>query len=180
VAGGRLIGDAPARVRSLRNERPWLEHLALYRDLFSDPAVADVLWPGRLGGARSEAQISEILSADISHWQERGFGPWVFFERATGMFVGRGGLRHSTIAGVECVEVLYALRRDAWGRGYATEIALLAVGEGRRLGLAEVCGLVSPGNHASRRVLEKAGIRFEATIEHAGRPHLLGSVRAMH
>jgi len=180
VTVGRLIGDAPARVRLLRNERPWLEHLELYRDLFSDPAVASVLWPGRLGGARSETQVTEILSADIRHWQERGFGPWVFFERETGMFVGRGGLRHSTIAGVECVEVLYALRPDAWGRGYATEIALLAVGEGRRLDLAEVRGLVSPSNHASRRVLEKAGVRFEATVEHGGLPHLLGRVRTMH
>jgi ribosomal-protein-alanine N-acetyltransferase len=172
------VSYAPARVRLLRNERPWLEHLALYRDLFSDPAVALVLWPGALGGVRSEHQIAEVLSADIRHWHERGFGPWVFFERATGMFVGRGGLRHSTIAGSECVEVLYALRPDAWGRAYATEIALLAVGEGRRLGLAELHGLVTPGNVASRRVLEKAGVRFEATVEHGGLPHLLGRVRA--
>jgi ribosomal-protein-alanine N-acetyltransferase len=173
------VSYAPARVRLLRNERPWLEHLALYRDLFSDPAVAGVLWPGTLGGARSESQIAEILDADVRHWEARGYGPWVFFERATGMFVGRGGLRHSTIAGTECIEVLYALRPDAWGRGYATEIALLAVGEGRRLGLAELHGLVSPSNFASRRVLEKAGIRFEATVERGGLPHLLGRVRPM-
>jgi RimJ/RimL family protein N-acetyltransferase len=168
------------RVRLLRNERPWLEHLPLYRDLFSNPEVAGMLWPGGLGGARSESQVAEILEADIRHWEARGFGPWVFFELATGMFVGRGGLRHSKIAGVECVEVGYALRPDAWGRGYATEIALLAVGESRRLGLAEVHGVVAPSNLASRRVLEKAGIRFEATVEHEGYPHLFGRVRAMH
>ena len=45
------------------------------------------------------------------------------------MFVGRGGLRRSTITGKDCVEVPYALRPDAWGRGYATEIALLAISE---------------------------------------------------
>ncbi len=171
---------APARVRLLRNERPWLEHLPLYCDLFSDPAVAAALWPGALGGARSESQTAEILGADIRHWEERGFGPWMFFERATGVFVGRGGLRHSTIAGSECVEVLYALRPDVWGRGYATEIALLAVAEGRRLGLPEVHGIAAVRNVASRRVLEKAGIRLVATIEHAGLPHLFGSVRPMH
>jgi RimJ/RimL family protein N-acetyltransferase len=104
----------------------------------------------------------------------------VFFEHSTGMFVGRGGLRRSTIAGKDCVEVLYALRPDAWGRGYATEIALLAISESRRAALGDVHGLVSPSNHASRRVLEKAGIRFEATVEHGGLPHLLGRVRAMH
>jgi len=129
---------------------------------------------------RSEDQIAEILSADIRHWHELGYGPWVFFEQSTGMFVGRGGLRRSTIAGKELVEVLYALRPDAWGRGYATEIALLAISESRRAGLADVHGLVSPGNHASRRVLEKVGIRFEATVEHGGLPHLLGRLRPMH
>jgi [ribosomal protein S5]-alanine N-acetyltransferase len=174
------VSYAPARVRLLRNERPWLEHLSLYRDLFSDPAVALVLWPGALGGPRSEDQIAEILSADIGHWHELGFGPWVFFERTSGLFVGRGGLRRSSIAGKECVEVLYALRPDAWGRGYATEIALLAIGESRRIGLDEVHGLVAPHNLASRRVLEKAGIRFETTVEHGGLPHLLGRVRPMH
>ena len=174
------MSSAPARIRLLRHERPWLEHLSLYRDLFSDPAVALVLWPGALGGVRSEDQIAEILNTDIDHWQELGFGPWVFFEQATGVFVGRGGLRRSRIGGEERVEVLYALRPDAWGRGYATEIALLAVGESRRAGLTEVHGLVAPANRASRRVLEKAGIRFEATVDHGGLPHLLGRLRAMH
>lgn len=170
---------APSRVRALRHERPWLEHLALYRDLFSDPAVAVVLWPGALGGARTDEQVAALLAADIRHWQELGFGPWVFFERATGMFVGRGGLRRSTIAGKECVELLYALRPDAWGHGYATEIAVLAIGEGRRLELEEVHGLVAAHNVASRRVLEKVGIRFERTVEHAGLPHVLGRLRPM-
>lgn len=168
-----------ARPRLLRNERPWREHLALYRDLFRDPAVASMLWPGALGGARSEAQVEEILTQDIGHWEERGYGPWVFFERATGMFVGRGGLRHSTIAGRHCVEVLYALRRDAWGRGYATEIALLSVREAWHIGLEGVHGVVRACNPASRWVLEKAGVRFEATVVHAGLPHLLGRAGTM-
>ncbi len=161
----------------LRRERPWHEHLAMYRDLFADPAVARALWPGSRGGPRSERQAAELLAADVRHWQERGFGPWVFFETATGVFVGRGGLRWSTIAGVDCVEVLYAVRPDAWGRGYATEIALVAVAEGRRLRFAEIVGVTTTSNLASRRVLEKAGLRIEATVEHAGLPHWFGRVR---
>jgi [ribosomal protein S5]-alanine N-acetyltransferase len=103
----------------------------------------------------------------------------VFFERATGVFVGRGGLRRTTVAGAECVEVLYAVRPDAWGRGYATEMARLALGEGRRMGLVEVVGIAATTNVASRRVLEKAGLRIEATVQHAGIPHWLGRVRAI-
>src|ERR1700726_1772977 len=92
-SNAELVSYAATRARLLRNERPWLEHLGLYRDLFSDPAVALVLWPGALGGPRSEDQVAEILSSDIRQWQELGFGPWVCFERETGMFIGRGGLR---------------------------------------------------------------------------------------
>src|ERR1017187_6336897 len=146
----------------LRSERPWQEHARLYRDLFADPAVAATLWPGALGGPRSERQATAILAADIAHWQERSSGPWVFFETTTGVFVGRGGLRAADVAGRECVELLYAVRSDAWGRGYATEMARLAVAHARRLGLADVVGFTATTNHASRRVLENVGVRFES------------------
>ena len=161
----------PAR---LRPERPWREHAPLYRDLFADPAVAATLWPGALGGPRSAGQSSAILAADIGHWQQDSFGPWVFFEQATGTFVGRGGLHRTTVAGRECVELLYAVRPDAWGEGYATEMALVSVARARRLGLDELIGLTLMTNVASRRVLAKAGLRFDRVRGHAGRPHWLG------
>jgi RimJ/RimL family protein N-acetyltransferase len=166
------------RARRLRPERPWQEHERLYRDLFADPAVAVELWPReRAETAAAERHAREILAADIRHWQERSYGPWVFFEVATGMFVGRGGLRRSTIAGRECVEVLYALRHDAWGRGYGTEIAVLAVEQARRLGISEVVGVTATSNRASQRVLEKTGMRLQERVDHAGLPHLLGRLR---
>jgi len=165
------------RLTRLTHERPWQEHARLYADLFADPAVAATLWPGALGGPRSDRQATEMLARDIAHWQERSFGPWVFFETGTGVFVGRGGLRVADMAGRECVEVLYAVRSDAWGRGYATEMAGLAVAHARRLGLPDVVGFTASTNRASRRVLESAGIRFEALVDRAGEPHWLGRLR---
>ena len=159
----------------LRPERPWREHERLYIDLFADPAVAATLWPTAMGGPRTAEQASEMLSADIAHWQDEQFGPWVFFEASTGVFVGRGGLRRTTLASRECVEVLYAVRSDAWGQGYATEIACVAVAHARRLGLTNVVGFTTTANVASRRVLESAGMRMEEhPFEHAGLPHWLG------
>jgi [ribosomal protein S5]-alanine N-acetyltransferase len=161
----------------LRSERPWREHARLYRDLFGDPRVASALWPG---AAPDRARGQDILSADIEHWERRSFGPWVFFESATGVFVGRGGLRATIVTGSECVELLYAVRPDAWGRGYATEMALISVERARQLRIAEVVGLVAGGNNASRRVLEKAGMRLREELEHAGLPHRLGRLRTVH
>jgi [ribosomal protein S5]-alanine N-acetyltransferase len=158
----------------LRPERPWREHLRLYADLFGDRAVARALWPGALGGPRTARQASDMLAADIEHWQRESFGPWVFFETETGMFVGRGGLRRAAVGGRQCVELLYAVRPDAWGRGYAGEMATVSLAEARRLGLAEVVGFAASENTASLRVLERAGIRFEEVFERAGHPHRLG------
>lgn len=159
----------------LRPERPWREHERLYIDLFADPAVATTLWPGALGGPRTPDQAMEMLSADIEHWREERFGPWVFFEASTGVFVGRGGLRRTTLADSACVEVLYAVRSDAWGRGYASEIACVAIAQARRLGVTDVVGFTATTNVASRRVLEKSGMRFdEYLFDHAGIHHWLG------
>jgi [ribosomal protein S5]-alanine N-acetyltransferase len=173
------LAQTEARLSVLRHERPWQEHALLYRDLFADPAVAATLWPGPLGGPRTDRQSAELLAQDIAHWHERSFGPWIFFEAHTGLFVGRGGLHAVDLAGQKCVEVLYAVRSDAWGRGYATEIARLAIANARRLGLADVVGFTATTNRASRRVLEKADVRFERTFDRAGMPHWLGRLRAI-
>jgi RimJ/RimL family protein N-acetyltransferase len=101
----------------------------------------------------------------------------VFFEANTSMFVGRGGLRATSVGGEECVEVLYAVRSDAWGRGYATEMATLAVACARRLELSEVVGFTAVSNRASRHVLEKVGMRIESRFERAGVDHWLGRLR---
>lgn len=176
-ASGSIAARRERREPALRYERPWRERVQLYVDLFADPLVGSALWPETLGGARTPAQAAALLEADIAHWQRQGFGPWLFFEAATGVFVGRGGLKRTRIAGGECVEVVYALRPDAWGRGYATEIALATLTRARELSLVEVVGIVSVDNPASRRVLEKAGLRFQAApIEYAGLPHWLGRV----
>jgi [ribosomal protein S5]-alanine N-acetyltransferase len=163
----------------LRAERPWQEHAQLYRDLFADPAVAAALWPGPAAGDEAARRAATVLDADIAHWQQRSFGPWLFFERETGVFVGRGGLHACNVEGSECVEVLYAVRFDAWGRGYATEMAALAVAHARHLRLSEVVGLTATTNRASRRVLEKIGMRPEQTLTRAGVLHVLGRVRTM-
>jgi [ribosomal protein S5]-alanine N-acetyltransferase len=171
------VTRAHARRSRLRPERPWQEHAILYRDLFADPPVAAALWPRAAGGPGTSRHALELLAGDIAHWAERSYGPWVFFEADTGMFVGRGGLHAASIGGRECVEVLYAVRSDAWGRGYATEMATLAVAYARRLQLTEVVGFTAVSNRASRHVLEKVGMRIESTFERAGVDHWLGRLR---
>jgi RimJ/RimL family protein N-acetyltransferase len=59
----------------------------------------------------------------------------------------------------------YALRRDAWGLGYATEIARLLCGFGfGELKLHRLAARLDPANLASARVLRKVGFQLEGRI----------------
>lgn len=62
-------------------------------------------------------------------------------------------------------ELGYVLAREVWGRGLATEAALLlrahAFGP---LGMHRLCATCHPDNRASVRVLEKAGLQLEGRL----------------
>ncbi|GAA0678931.1 GNAT family protein [Kitasatospora atroaurantiaca] len=61
----------------------------------------------------------------------------------------------------------YALRRDTWGQGYASEITGLLCDFGfGALGLHRLAARVDPENAASSRVLTKAGFQLEGRIRH--------------
>lgn len=59
----------------------------------------------------------------------------------------------------------YALGRDAWGRGYATEAATAMLELGfDALGLRRIWAACDPDNAKSRRVLEKIGMTLEGRL----------------
>lgn len=131
-----------------------------------------------LAGVRNESQTRALIHANEEHWNRYGYGLWFFRDRATAAFVGRGGLRNVEIGGGPEIEVAYALMADFWNRGLATEMARAAV----RIAFEhiEIDALVcftQPTNHASRRVMEKAGFRYEREVVHAGLPHVLCRLR---
>lgn len=59
-------------------------------------------------------------------------------------------------------DIGYVLRRDVWGQGIGTEVAGLLLWFGfTHLGLHRIEATCDPTNAASRRVLEKSGMRHE-------------------
>ena len=153
----------------LTGERLREEHFGYLRSVDSDPVVM-----ATLGGVRSENETWEGLWNALEHWERNGFGPWIFGDRETGETVGGATLRRVEIDGCEEVEVGYRVAAAWWGRGIATEMASALVAVARdRLGLQEVVAFTLPDNVASRRVMEKAGFRYERDIEWAALPHVL-------
>ena len=127
-----------------------------------------------LGGLRSDERTATDLESYVAHWQEHGFGLWLFREKTSGRFVGRGGLRHVIVGGNKEIEIGYALCGDEWGKGFATEIARGSVQVAfERLALPELVSFTLVDNRESRNVVEKAGLVFEREVIHADRPHAL-------
>ncbi len=89
---------------------------------------------------------------------------WIAHEQPAGSFVGWFSLRPTPDDPGER-ELGYRLRREVWGRGYATEGACALV----ELAFAElaarrVWAQTMTVNTASRRVLERCGLRFMRTF----------------
>ena len=81
------------------------------------------------------------------------------------------------VEGVPEVEVGYLGARLHWGRGIATAMARMSLEVGfGELGLQRIVSFTLPYNLRSRRVMEKAGLRYERDIVHAGMPHVLYAV----
>jgi RimJ/RimL family protein N-acetyltransferase len=96
------------------------------------------------------------------HYDRLG-GPavWAAVERTTGRFLGWFALRPVGPDRPDEAELGYRLHRVAWGRGYATEGSRALIRKGfTDLRLTRITANTMAVNTASRRVMEKAGLRF--------------------
>ena len=125
-------------------------------------------------GADATGAAAARFDLHTDHWERHGYGWWAVRDPETGIFLGCGGLQSARVEGADAIEVAYGFLPQFWGRGYASEVVRVAVAQGFvRLGAAEFVSFVLSTNAASRRVVEKAGFRYERQVTHAGGPHLL-------
>ncbi|HVJ39049.1 MAG TPA: GNAT family N-acetyltransferase [Stenotrophomonas sp.] len=149
---------------SIQTQRLHLRELSPVHDAANMLALLND--PGFIAGiadrnVRTEAEAREYLA----HWQGAqyasvGFGHYAIELRQGGNFIGTAGLIQR--ADLTLPDIGYALLSAHHGCGYAEEAARAVMTHAREtLGLPGVCGIVSPGNAASVRLLEKLGLRRE-------------------
>jgi len=154
-----VAGDAVVTERLLLR-RFQAEDRTSHGRLFATPEQTAFLGGGPVPPDQVNLRASLLIDHYRNHWQQFGFGPWAVVDRANGELIGQCGLRHAPES--DEIELLYAIDRPAWGRGFATEAARAALAYGfGTMGLARVVGFVHPDNLASQRVLEKVGMRRE-------------------
>lgn len=128
-------------------------------ELDSDPEVMFWINGGRVT-PREEIR-DEYLPAWLAYY-DRGdvYGFWAAEDRATGEFLGWFHLRPLADDPPDEPELGYRLRRAAWGRGLATEGSRALVDRAFAHGAARVTAETMVVHTASRRVMEKVGLRF--------------------
>jgi RimJ/RimL family protein N-acetyltransferase len=157
------------RTARLRAERLMPSHLPDLVAMHRDPTVM-----ATLGGVQNDVWTQAYLERNLAHWETYGFGLWMLRPLAGGPVIGRGLLRHLDVEGVDEVETGYSFAPEYWGRGFATEIASACLSVGRvTFGFSTMVAVTLPTNTASRRVMEKAGLRYERDVTHAGQTHVL-------
>ncbi len=112
-------------------------------------------------GVRNAADAHRYLrEGPMAMYEKHGFGLWHVARRADGVPMGMCGLLRRDI--LPDADVGYALLPEFWGQGYAFEAADATLRHGAaKFGLTRIIGVVSEGNTASIRTLEKLGMSFE-------------------
>jgi RimJ/RimL family protein N-acetyltransferase len=176
----RLEPVGPANTRDL-----WLVH------------GDDEVWPWYGNERPTLEQATQQAKFMGDSWRSHGVHKWIAYDRVTGEVVGRGGLsrtpvdddwgqiyaflpsepwvraahgtRRPFIAHANWVEIGWALRREFWGRGYASEIGGAGLAYAFDvLGVQAVVSCTVRHNLRSRAVMERIGMRNVGEVRSRG------------
>lgn len=159
---------------TIETERLILRHLQLTDidgmfELDSDPLVHRYL--GNKPNSNREQSLNDIAFNILQH-KERGIARWAAIEKTSGNFIGWSGLRLNNDLTynnkTNFYDIGYRFIPRYWGKGYATESAIVALDYFFNTLKKEVIyGIAETQNIASNRVLRKIGLQFvnDFTIE---------------
>jgi shikimate kinase/RimJ/RimL family protein N-acetyltransferase len=132
-------------------------------ELDGDPAVMRFLTGGK-PTPRDEIQNGLLPKLLNDYDRTPGRGRWAAIDKETGEFIGWFALDPPDDGGPEA-ELGYRLRVAAWGKGYATEGSRALIHKAfTELNLDRVWAQTMTVNTPSRRVMERAGLRYLRTF----------------
>jgi len=146
--------------------------LRRWRDEDLDPFAAlcadpEVMRHVGSGGTRTHEQAAAAIGAFESIWDEKGYGLFAVELRRNRRLIGFAGLSEPTFLPeiMPAIEVGWRFARQAWGNGYATEAARAALDFGlATLRIPEIVSIHQLENHASARIMQKLGMRFDREV----------------
>ncbi len=145
------------------------DDLDLALEMWTDPEVVKYICD-----VMTEEEIRQDMSNVTKRGGNGGIGLWCIADRRTGEKLGDSYLLPMPIDKDDIdfslvvmgqmpdadIEIGYFLKRSAWGRGYATEVCKrLLQFAFQEVSLNEVVASIDENNVASKKVLEKSGMR---------------------
>jgi RimJ/RimL family protein N-acetyltransferase len=120
-------------------------------DMYADPEVTRYVRALDLEG--TQAQLERF----VGEWVSRRIGPFAVLDAVTGEFIGRSGVKYWPE--FDFTEVGWVLRRDVWGRGYATEAGRASLDYAfAHTDIAHVTAIIAKPNLASIAVARRLGM----------------------
>ncbi len=138
---------------------------AFMLELLNEPAF--LRYVADRGVRTTGAAAAYITEKILPSYEKLGFGFYVVELKESGEPVGICGLvKRDTL---DDVDIGFSTAARYERRGYAREAASALLEHGRTVhGLARIVGITAPDNHASARLLEKLGLRFERMVQVPG------------
>ena len=114
------------------------------------------------GEPYTREKVKAFLAWAEDFERANGFCRWKVIEKASGKTIGSCGF--GRIKETEEIELGYLFAPNAWGKGYATEIAGACADYGfKNLGFREIIAITDAENIASQKVLRKIGFAHRGT-----------------
>ncbi|PTQ66918.1 GNAT family N-acetyltransferase [Pseudomonas sp. GV071] len=137
---------------------PTCADLDVFHAIHADPATNQF---NPAGPMTDRQHAEQVLAIWQEHWQRYGYGQWaIATHHEPETVIGFGGIAPRLYGEVERLNLGYRFAEQAWGKGYASELAAAGLAFAfDDLRKPEVFAIVRPAHAASIRVLEKVGMQ---------------------
>ncbi len=143
--------------------------------MLHDSLYSDQQFMAALGGnLLSKEETKPRIACDRTHWQDHGFGTWLFTFSESQEFAARAGMKFYDLPTEQdpVVGLLCHVTAAHWGKGIATELVQCCVDTAfTSLGIERVMSWTLASNKASQRVMEKCGMQHVYDGEFEGLSH---------
>jgi RimJ/RimL family protein N-acetyltransferase len=129
--------------------------------LLNEPSFLQFI--GDKGVRNLEDARQYILNGPIASYQKNGFGLYLVSLKADNTSVGMCGLLKR--ASLPDVDIGFAFLPEFWNKGYALEAAVAVMIYGKDvLKLPRIVAITNKDNHASAKLLNRIGLRFDRLV----------------
>lgn len=116
---------------------------------------------------KNRFEAEDWINLVSSRWEDENIGFCAVVEKSSSNFIGWCGLWR--LKETNEIEVGYALVKEVWGKGFASEAAGAFLDYGfNELKLEKIVAVAHPENQASQNVMKRLGMNFDYIDEFYG------------